>query len=50
MEKWQEADQPNPRDLLTAYTKDMLADLSEPEDYRAILNKGEAFIKNLGLI
>jgi trimethylamine--corrinoid protein Co-methyltransferase len=47
MEKWQEADQPDPRDLLTVYTKDLLANLPEPADYQALLKKGEAFIKNL---
>jgi trimethylamine--corrinoid protein Co-methyltransferase len=47
MEKWLEAGQPNPQTLLNAYTKDLLASLSEPDDYQALLNKGESFIKDL---
>ncbi|MBI9046830.1 MAG: trimethylamine methyltransferase family protein [Anaerolineaceae bacterium] len=47
MEKWQEADQPNPQVLLNAYTRELLTSLTEPDDYQALRKKGEIFIKNL---
>ncbi len=47
MEKWQEAGQPSPQDVLKTYTADLLASLSATEDYQALLTKGEAFIKGL---
>lgn len=47
MEKWQEAGQPNPQDLLNAYTNDLLANLSEPDDYQELLRKGTQFIQRL---
>ena len=45
MEKWQAAGQPEPQAVLRAYTRDLLASLSEPDDYQELLKKGEAFIK-----
>ena len=47
LEKWQQAGQPNPQTFLEAYTRDLLASLSEPDDYQTLLNKGESFIENL---
>ncbi len=47
MEKWEEAGQPDPQVLLKTYTANLLASLPEPEDYREIMGKGEAFIRRL---
>ena len=44
MEKWQEAGQPDARQVLREKTQSILADLSAPDDYDEIMKKGNHFI------
>lgn len=47
MEKWQEAGQPEARQVLRKKTQAMLQDLSAPEDSYDLVRKGEEIIKSL---
>ena len=45
MEKWQEAGEPNARQLLREKTQDLMASAPIPDDYAEVIGKGEEFIK-----
>jgi trimethylamine:corrinoid methyltransferase-like protein len=47
MEKWQAAGQPVARQVLREKTQAMLGDLSEPDDYKELVGKGEEYIRHL---
>ena len=47
MEKWQDAGQPEARQVLREKTRALLADLSASDDYQELVGKGTEFIKNL---
>jgi trimethylamine--corrinoid protein Co-methyltransferase len=46
LEKWQSQERPQAIDLLREYTCDLLEQMPAPEDYRDLLGRGEAWIKN----
>jgi trimethylamine--corrinoid protein Co-methyltransferase len=45
MEKWQAEGQPDARQVLREKTQDMINNLSEPNDYKDLVGKGEEYIK-----
>jgi hypothetical protein len=47
MEKWQEAGQPEAKQVLREKTQAMIQDLSSPQDYEEMIGKGEEYIKSL---
>lgn len=47
LEKWQAQGQPSSHQVLREKTRDLIASLPEPEDYRELMAKGEAFIRDL---
>jgi trimethylamine--corrinoid protein Co-methyltransferase len=47
MEKWQELGQPKPLSELKKYTAELISNQQTPDDYQAIIKKGETYIKNL---
>jgi trimethylamine--corrinoid protein Co-methyltransferase len=47
MEKWQEAGQPDTRQVLLEKTQAILSDLSAPDDYEDLIGRGEEFIKSI---
>lgn len=47
LEQWELEGQPKAVALLRKYTVDLIADLQAPEDHEQLLERGEAFIRNL---
>ena len=47
MEKWQEAGQPDARQVLREKTQELLSNLLAPTDYEVLVGKGNEYIKSL---